>query len=386
MGHFFVISSGGRPVTTNRRFSPGEILIGRYRILGFHAEGGMQEVYLCHDASLDRFAVLKTPKHGVRDRRFRRGAEMSARVNHPNVAATFDYFQDNEDLTFLVEEFVPGKDLGERLRGEFTYLDPFLTAHVVHHIARALREAHRVGICHRDLKPSNVMTSSDFGLAVVKLTDFGIAKLAESEIEAEMEDFHNDESTLTSSNTLLGAVPYMAPECWDDWRGAGQPMDIWALGCVAYHLLTGAPPFGNGRVAIRNVALYQQNQVPPAPPGWFGQHKSTRNIEESLWEIILMCLRVDPTSRPTAEVVLGLCERLCYATGGRESGVVTVFPHLYENGGRANAGWIQNEADRLFFHGSEFFGAPRPVVGQRVSYAIYPGYPFPRISPVLCLR
>ena len=93
-------------------------------------------------------------------------------------------------------------------------------------------------------------TPPDDALSAIKLTDFGIAKLAESQIGAEMDLFNRDDSTLTSSKTLLGAVPYMAPECWTDWKSAGQPSDVWALGCIAFHLLDGNPPFGSGRSAL----------------------------------------------------------------------------------------------------------------------------------------
>jgi serine/threonine-protein kinase len=73
------------------------------------------------------------------------------------------------------------------MSAEFHYLDPHTCAHVIKNLAKALHEAHKVGICHRDLKPSNIMVSNDFNLSMVKLTDFGIAKLAESEIESEIE-------------------------------------------------------------------------------------------------------------------------------------------------------------------------------------------------------
>lgn len=186
-------------------FSRGQVLAGRYEILKYHAAGGMQEVYVAQDLALGREVAIKTPKSGVVDRRFRRGAEMGARVVHPNVAATFDYFED-ENVTFLVEEFVQGRDLAKMLDDEFYYLDPSLAAHILHHMAKALNEAHRVGICHRDLKPSNIMTSGDPGVTTLKLTDFGIAKLAESEIEAEMNLFDEDESTLTSSKDRKSVV------------------------------------------------------------------------------------------------------------------------------------------------------------------------------------
>jgi len=368
-------------------FAAGSMLIDRYEVESFHLAGGMQEVYLAMDRTLDRRVVVKTPKAGIKDRRFRRGAEMGARVNHPCVAATFDYFEDDK-LTFLVEEFVPGVDLGRRLESDFYYLDPSLAAHVLHHISRALKEAHREGICHRDLKPSNVMTSQDPGLSIVKLTDFGIAKLAESELEAELELFEKDESTLTSSNTLLGALPYMAPECWTRWREAGMPMDIWALGCVGYHMLAGVPPFGTGRPAIANVLRAERDGVKLTPPNWFNQHESSRPLEAALWKIICDCIQVDPAARPQADQVALACDQLCYASASRRSGQISEFGIRYTSGGKSNTGNIA-DADGVnfwFFHGSDYFGSQPPAVGLPVNFCVYPGVPKPRSSPILLVR
>lgn len=369
----------------NNRFSPKIILADRYEIKSFHAAGGMQEVYLCYDIALDRNVVLKTPKIGVNDRRFKRGAEMGARINHPNVAATFDYFE-NEIYTFMIEEYISGKDLGQRLSNEFFFLDPSLAAHVTHHISRALHEAHRVGICHRDLKPSNIMASNDAGFEIIKLTDFGIAKLAENEIAIEMELFDRDESTLTSSNTLLGAVPYMAPECWNDWKGAGQPMDIWALGCIAYQLLSGKAPFGIGRAAIFNVARAEQKgKVELQRPQWLGQHNSTKGLEDELYSLILACLEINPDNRPKAADVLSACGSLCYAASPRRLGIIDDYNIQYPNGGRSKSGYITENVTghRYFFHKDDFFSLTVPEIVQQVSYSVYPGVPKDRCSPVL---
>ncbi|MGN8250612.1 protein kinase domain-containing protein [Pseudomonas sp. SMV7] len=369
------------------RLEPGQKLVDRYEIIRFHAAGGMQEVYYAYDQTLDRYVAVKTPKAGAKDRRFRRGAEMGARVNHPNIAATLDYFED-DSITFLVEEFISGRDLGERLTNEFVFLDPYLATHVSHHIAKALYEAHKVGICHRDLKPSNIMTSNDASLESIKLTDFGIAKLAESEIAAEMELFAENEATLLTSNTLLGAVPYMAPECWDDWKSAGKPMDVWALGCVIYHLLAGVPPFGTGRMAIKNVTLYQVGKYTVTQPSWFGTHVDTAELERNLWKLIMGCLEIEPGDRPSTEDVIKYFNTLSYATGDRRLGQITVYPITYQNGGKATAGFIAENgtSEDKFFHRSNFYGDSAPAVGQKVCFVSYPGVPNPRSSPILLLK
>ncbi len=313
---------------------------------------------------------------------------MGARVNHPNVAATLDYVDDGA-VRCLVEEFIQGEDLGRRLISEFDYMDPDLTARLVHQLAKGLQAAHSVGICHRDLKPSNVMTSKDAHFEVIKLTDFGIAKLAQSEIEAEMDLFEKDHNTLTSSSTLLGAAPYMAPECWIDWRNAGQPADIWSLGSIACHALLGKAPFGTGQKAIMKVALMMQSaKVDLEKPSWFGKHANTSPLEDGLWDIVLKCLQVDPASRPSAHDVVAACDQLCYSCTPRRTGTIATYPLKYGNGGVGESGFIDVDSadDNWFFHSSDFFGTAGPKVGQRVSFGYFPGAPKPRCSPVLLLR
>lgn len=371
------------------KFQAGQVIAARYRVDSFHLEGGMQEVYRCFDLTLDRTVALKTPKSGIVDKRFGRGAQMGARVNHPNVAATLDYVEEGTNRC-LVEEFIEGIDLGRRLAGEFAFLDPSLAAWVFHNVAKGLQAAHSVGICHRDLKPSNIMTSAGGRIETVKLTDFGIAKLAEQELEVEIEKFEQDENTLTSSSTLLGAVPYLAPECWSDWSGAGQPADIWALGAIGAHLLLGKLPFGGGKVAIMKMAQLQiSGKVELNTPEWFGKHQETSVLETELWSLILDCLQVDPAARPTAHQIVQRCEELCYSASARHTGVITTYPLKYASGGTAKGGLIQVDivGTSAFFHQSVFFGGgSSPKVGQRVNFAMTAGSPGPRCSPVLLLK
>ncbi len=368
-------------------FAPDTLLLGRYQILSFIAEGGMQEVFLCWDQTLNRHVALKTPKRGAKDKRFRRGAEMGARINHPNVAATFDYYED-DSITFMVEEFVDGSNLQKRLDDEFFFMDPSLAAHVIHQIAKGLFEAHRVGICHRDIKPSNIIVAPDHNFSRIALTDFGIAKMAEAEIAAEIALFDKDNSTLTSSQTLLGAVPYMAPECWRNWKDAGKAIDVWALGCIAFQLLSGNLPFGSGRNAIFKVVQAESlGKVELSKPTWFGQHANTKILEQELWDLIMRCLQIDPALRPSAQQVMGFCDALCYANAPREIGHINSFGARYADGGYGRFGRITDaRGNSLHFHLKDFFGEVAPASGQKVSFCMYPGIPDPRCSPILLIR
>ncbi|MDO6408681.1 serine/threonine-protein kinase [Pantoea phytobeneficialis] len=364
------------------KFNNGAVLIDRYVIIEYIAAGGMQEVYYCHDKVLDRFVVLKTPKQGISDRRFRRGAEMGAKIHHSNVASTLDYYEDDH-LTFMIEEFIDGMDLGKKLEQHFYYLDPHLASHVIKNLTKSLVEAHSNGICHRDLKPSNIMVSNDFNLSKVKLTDFGISKLAENEIAKEIELFEKDNNTLTTSQTLLGAVPYMAPECWDDWKNAGKPMDIWALGCIAYHLVSGTPPFGTGRRAIRDVARYQDGAFTLTKPATFGKHKSVEALEDEIWNLIKECLRADPKARPTADNILTSFNEICYSNDTRSNGVILSYGVPFESTGfirdvKTNEEW--------FYHSSEVYGKSSFDIGEEVCFNTFPGHPRGRCATILILK
>ncbi len=208
----------------------------------------MQEVFCARDIALERDVALKTPKNSSAQKRFQRSATMSAKVTHPNVAKTFDYLVDG-GREYLIEEFVKGRDLDDVMSNKYFTLDPHLAAHVFHHLAKGLEAVHREGIIHRDIKPKNVMVSSDPGLTEVKITDFGIAKLAELEIGEAVKDG----SPTMASQTVLGAIPYMAPEVLKNRNDVSISADVWSIGAMLYTLLVGEPPFGVGLQAVPNI-------------------------------------------------------------------------------------------------------------------------------------
>jgi eukaryotic-like serine/threonine-protein kinase len=218
----------------------GDLLGERYEVLAYVGEGGMQEVYRAKDLLLSREVALKAPKNASAEKRFKRSAVVSARVNHANVAKTLDYVS-TPKRPYLIEEFVDGLDLGEILRSVYKVLDPHLVARVLHRLAKGVAASHHAGVVHRDLKPSNVMVVGGETFKEVKITDFGIAKMAEQEID---EAAKGGDASLTASKTALGAIPYMAPEAIKATGQAGMASDIWSIGAMAYEQLCGARPFG----------------------------------------------------------------------------------------------------------------------------------------------
>jgi len=198
----------------------GDIIGDRYLVLGFIGQGGMQEVYQAEDKLLGKIVALKAHKNLSAQKRFKRSAVVSAKVNHPNVAKTLDYVDVDENHAYLVEEYIPGKDLSRVLREDLPLLDPQIVARIFHHLARGLAASHHAGVIHRDLKPSNVMSVDGALVSDVKITDFGIAKMAEEEIAEAAE---GGEESLTASQTAIGALPYMAPEIISCRKAAAFP-------------------------------------------------------------------------------------------------------------------------------------------------------------------
>ena len=348
-----------------------DVLIDRYSVHAYLNEGGMQQVFTAMDKTFNRTVALKVPKNSSAEKRFQRSAAVSAGVNHQNVAKTLDYFEQN-GKGHLVEEFVSGDHLGARLDHHFLYLDPHLAAKVFSDLTRGLAAIHHTKALHRDLKPSNILTSSDASISVVKITDFGIAKLTEeafSNIDAD------DEGSITGSATVLGAVPYMAPEMIENAKTAKLPADVWALGAILFRMMTGNYPFGTG---LKAVAKILDGELPSKPP-LFDMKKQFTALADDLWAIMAACLVKDPTARPKADDLVQQCAKLCYSTTMRREGTVTDTRY-------GSQGYIQaDDGEEVFFHFDSVFGGP-PSKGTRVNFACFPGHPKARAFPVLPLR
>jgi serine/threonine-protein kinase len=353
--------------------SPGDKLIDRYRIIRYLNEGGMQQVYLAEDSVFNRHVALKVPKTVSAEKRFERSAQVSARITHANVAATFDYF-DLGTKGYLIEEFIEGGTLSECLDKRFGLLDPHLAAHLIHHLSKGVAASHRAGVFHRDLKPSNIMVSGDPSLTSVKITDFGIAKMAEEEIA----DAFKDNDSITGSQTVMGALPYMAPEMVLDPRGAARPADIWALGAILYQLVSGKLPFGQGLRAVPAIVA----AVLPVQPALFVAKDQFQPLTGGLWDIVTSCLQKDPAQRPSADSLVEMCAKLCYSTAERHLGTID----SYSGRGRGKWGFIAaDDGKQVFFHRDSFYG-DTVTPGARVSFARFPGVPQNRAFPVLPIK
>jgi serine/threonine protein kinase len=214
--------------------------VGPYEIADQIGSGGMGEVYRARDASLGRDVAIKVLPDAVAhdpDRlgRFEREAKALAALNHPNIAHIYG-LERADGVPALVMELVNGETLADRIARGPIPLDDALT--IARQIADALDSAHTNGIVHRDLKPANIKLRPD---DVVKVLDFGLAKLAESpdvSARATLSPTITSPALATIAGVLLGTAAYMSPE-QAKGRPADRRSDIWAFGCVLYEMLTG---------------------------------------------------------------------------------------------------------------------------------------------------
>lgn len=357
---------------TDNIYRATSVIAGRYVVDKFLAAGGMQEVYVATDNILKRRVALKTPKNDSASKRFEGSAELSARISHPYVAKTYDYIVD-EDRAHLIEEFVVGENLETLLADYMPSPDPHIIAQCLHQLAKALRASHAVGVVHRDLKPSNIVVDMVGSELSFKITDFGIAKLTEDELERA----YKNQETILNSSTMFGALPYMSPEVIDNPRKAGRASDVWALGAIIYRMLSGVAPFGEGLKAIPKIV---SGILPPEPEPHPNLYQF-KQLTADIWSIIKDCFVVDPDNRQTAARVVERASALCYSAYPRLVGQVAEYPAA-QNG---QYGYIDVGGQRYFFHRDSFFGG-KVSVGQLVYFAYHPGLPKDRAHPIAPLR
>ena len=232
------------------------VLSDRYEMGEVIGRGGMAEVHRGRDLRLGRTVAIKALRVDlVTDEtfqaRFRREAQSSASLNHPNIVAVYDTGEsmiNGVSVPFIVMEYVEGKTLRDLLR-EGSGISTDYALEITEEILRALDYSHRAGIVHRDIKPGNVMVT-DTGQ--VKVMDFGIARA--------MGDAHQ---TMTQTSMVVGTAQYLSPE---QARGetADARSDLYATGCVLYELLTGRPPFVGDSLVSVAMAHVKEAPTPPS--------------------------------------------------------------------------------------------------------------------------
>ena len=270
--------------------------LGRYEVRSLVGKGGMGEVYLAHDFTLRRSVALKVLRADLttnqdRLQRFEREAFAASSLNHPNILTIYEIGHENEHH-FIVTEFVDGESLGQHLRRAPFKLHEILEISI--QIASALAAAHRAGIMHRDIKPDNIMLRSD---RLVKVLDFGLAKLSEQESADLDKEALSKAMRLTMPGIVMGTPHFMSPE-----QIRGQDVDtrtdIWSLGVVIYKMVTGHLPFPGQTMSDVVAAVLTTN--PPALTVY------APDAHDELERIVTKALRKEKEERYQSVKDLGL--------------------------------------------------------------------------------
>ena len=260
----------------------------RYRIISKLGAGGMGEVYLAQDTTLNRKVALKILPEELADdsermRRFVQEAKAASALNHPNIITIYE-IGEGANKHFIASEYIDGSTLHSELGGEPMSLNAALEVSI--QMASALQAAHEAKIIHRDIKPENVMVRPD---GLIKLLDFGIAKVSEPVVAP---GGHSESATTlkggTSPGTVIGTAAYMSPE-----QARGKRLDhrtdIFSFGVVVYEMMTGKKPFeGETAMDVMTAILHKE----PAPI-----REAVPDVPRDLERIVSKLLRKDPDER-----------------------------------------------------------------------------------------
>src|SRR5512138_1489426 len=248
---------------TVRGLKAGDLIAGKYRVLGEIGRGGMGVVYKVEDITLKRTAALKflspdSAAFPLREKRLTREAQTASALNHPNICTIYEIGEAEGD-PYIAMEYVDGRPLDCLIPAGG--LPPEDVVRYGRQIVEALEHAHERGVIHRDLKSANVAITSD---GRVKVLDFGLAKRLISE---ELGEIMHSQLSLTVEGAISGTLPYLAPETLQG-RPADARSDIWALGVVLYEMAAGRRPF-EGRTGFDLTSSILRDtpaQVPARTP------------------------------------------------------------------------------------------------------------------------
>jgi serine/threonine protein kinase/tetratricopeptide (TPR) repeat protein len=267
--------------------------IAHYRILRRLGKGGMGEVFLGEDTKQhNRKVALKVlPPHLLKDvgrlRRFKQEARAVLALNHPNILTIYE-IGESVDSCYIATEYIEGETLRQHLLGEPLTFDEIIGIGI--QVAMALEAAHAEGIVHRDIKPENIMLREDRFVRdrLVKVLDFGLAKLTERETPSADPEAVTIPITETNPGAVIGTSGYMSPE-QAEGNSIDARSDIFSLGVVLYEMIAGQPPFKGRTDSHTRVSILDHDPVP------LFQHSA--EVPRQLERIVLKALAKDRAKR-----------------------------------------------------------------------------------------
>ncbi|PZM79303.1 MAG: hypothetical protein DKT66_22780 [Candidatus Melainabacteria bacterium] len=258
--------------------------IGKYELLEKLGSGGMSVVYKAKDLALDRLVAIKLllPQKNskqIDSMRFQQEARAASRLEHPNIVKVHDFNVTDDGVPYLVMSYLEGIPLSEEIK-KSGGLEPGLWLSIMVQACDALSHAHAHGVVHRDIKPSNFVLCTEKGNQVLKLVDFGIAKIES-----------NEDQALTKTGEIFGSPLYMSPEQCAGSKEVDSRSDVYSLGCVMYEALAGRPPF-SGENALATIVKHLNEK----PVSLVFVRKDVKSIDAAD-KIVMKCLEKKPEDR-----------------------------------------------------------------------------------------
>jgi serine/threonine-protein kinase len=260
----------------------GSIIAGKYHVERALSQGGMGSLWVARQLQLQRLVAVKLMEPSLAASpasrsRFEREAQAAALIQSPHVVQIHDYGVEH-DTPYIVMELLEGEDLGRRLKRQ-RRLPIATVARIFGQICKALRKAHEAGMVHLDLKPANIFLARDDDDEIVKVLDFGIAKMINADAATEV----------TATGVVLGSVHYMSPEQVRGRRGLDHRSDLWSLGVIAFRAITGELPFGGTQIGDVLVKVCA-DPIPRASSVFPG-------VDPAVEAFLLRALERDPEAR-----------------------------------------------------------------------------------------